>query len=311
MNLLEPPPSAPAAAGVMTIGVFDALHLGHRSLFETMCERARCLPADRIVTVVTFSAHPKEVLQGIAPTRLLHQDLKYRTLRLWGVDQVVELETNRNLLSLQADEFAERLFARLAPRVVVLGSEFRFGKDRKGSSATFESMGRAEVERIPTLMEGELAVSATLARRFLASGQIERAADILGRPYAVLGAQEAGDRIGRGLGSPTMNLIPPPEALPDGVYAVGIGPFLADFRGAANFLPAVAHIGPRPTFESYERRFEVHVLDRVFDDVADRWEVRFHSKLRDVVMFTSADELRKQISRDIAGARAVLAEAGA
>jgi riboflavin kinase/FMN adenylyltransferase len=286
--------TSPGPFAAITIGVFDGLHLGHRRIVETMREAVGAAP----IALVTFSAHPRAVLAGRAPVRVLHPVVRNRILSEWGVDAVVELVTDRALLALDAPSFARGLQSRLQAGLIVVGSNFAFGKGRSGGLETLRDHF-VSVTVVEPVEVGGLPASATRLRELLAKADFAAAEAMTGRRYAVIGTPERGDGIGRAIGSPTLNLAPPPETLPDGVYAVS--------TPAGN---GVAHLGPRPTFDRVERRFEVHLLDaRPECDPAgsdEGIEVIFAGRIREVRDFGCAEKLAEQIARDIAAARALL-----
>ncbi|MBL4889834.1 MAG: hypothetical protein JKX97_07425 [Candidatus Lindowbacteria bacterium] len=280
---------------VASIGVFDGLHKGHRMLVETMKRERDKRNSSGHICMITFSDHPRGVLCGTPPTRLLHPEIKTAILKEWGVDVVVEMKTDTELLELSADEFCSRIKKIINPEMIIVGENFRFGKGRLGDTALLAQSTGAEVLPLK-MVEGEdnQFVSATAVREYLAAGDVKTANGCLGRPYSVLGTKITGDKIGRKMGSSTINLEPTPDALPDGVYAV-----------TANGHRAVSHLGPRPTFDSNERRFEVHILGTTelqSKDDNDVWEIEFHAYLRDVADFENTDELRAQIAKDIQAA---------
>lgn len=284
--------------GAITIGVFDGLHAGHHRLVETLVREGS--PSGS--ALVTFTDHPRAVLAGHAPVRILHPRLRNRLLASWGVGVVVQLATTRALLALSPEDFLDRLFAAVRARRIVVGPNFHFGRARAGTIETLRSRGREEVVVVEPTLSGETAgkgaplASATLIRNLLCVADLAGAARLLERDYAVLAIPRSGDAIGRTIGSPTLNLYPVPEALPDGVYAV-----------RSPFGPAVCHIGPRPTLGSKERRFEVHVLEGApSPGDSDEIEIAFVEKLRDVKTFADVEELKRAIASDVEKAKRIL-----
>lgn len=292
LDLFGEPPTAPREYAAVTLGVFDGLHRGHHALVDTLLAVAE--PGER-TALITFSEHPRKTLQGTAPPRLLHPHLKDRLLGEWGLDDVLEIQTSADLFDLKAEEFLERLFRIVMPRIFVVGPDFHFGKNRGGSKETIEAAGVPTEVVTPVRFDGRR-LSATAIRGMLASGRIEEANRDLGYEYSVLGVEEAGDRIGRRIEVPTLNLVPVPEVLQDGIYAV-----------RTRVGDAVAHLGPRPVIDSIDRRFEVHILDGLASAEPKQWEVSFVARLRDVENFASLEEMKSQIDKDIVAARKVLA----
>ncbi len=287
----------PCRCDALALGVFDALHLGHRELVRRLVEAAAQGGKRGVAALGTFDPHPRAVLHGAAPARLLQESVRDRLLASWGVDALVTLRVDRDLLAMEPRTFVEGLQRALGFQSLIVGANFRFGRDRVGTVATLrELLGERSVIVVPPVeLDGEL-ISATRVRGSLAEGDVDAVTELLGRPYAVVARPEKGDGLGRTIGSPTVNLEPVPPALPDGVYAVDTS------LGAG-----VVHMGPRPTLGRIERRFELHLLDAPPPEDVDEVEVRFAARLREVMQFPGIEELRVQIARDIAAAREALA----
>lgn len=283
-------------ADSLALGVFDALHLGHRELVRRLVEAARGSGPGGVAALGTFDPHPRAVLHGAAPARLLQESVRDRLLAAWGVDLTVTLRVDRALLAMEAREFIEGLHAAVGFRHLIVGANFRFGRDRSGTVATLrDHLGEAAVIVVPPVLLDDELVSATRVRGCLAEGDVDAVTELLGRPYAVVAVPERGDGLGRTIGSPTVNLDPVPPALPDGVYAV-----------ATSLGPGVVHMGPRPTLGRVERRFELHLLDAPPPEEVGEVEVRFVARLREVMRFPDLESLRARIRADIAAARAAL-----
>ncbi|RMH59098.1 MAG: hypothetical protein D6679_02640 [Candidatus Hydrogenedentota bacterium] len=289
IDLLNVPRGLTLPIEGITIGVFDGLHRGHRALVErlgSLCETGE-------KGLVTFSEHPKVLLAGESPVRLLEETRRERLLEAWGLTWIVELETTRGLLSLEPEDFTERLFDILTRvRVVVVGENFRFGKERRGEPRHLADPPQRRVETVGVVRENGEIVSASGVRAALLERDFEKVERLLGRSYSVSAEKVGGDGIGKKDLVPTINLVPPPEAVPDGIYVVGTP------RGFA-----VCHLGDRPVFDSKERRFEIHLLDGLDDPGWGMWEVTFLKYLRPVRDFPSVEELRKAIEYDIERAR--------
>jgi riboflavin kinase / FMN adenylyltransferase len=291
---------------VVTVGMFDGVHRGHRALLDRVAAEAaaRGVPA----AAVTFDRHPLAVLRpGSEPPLLTTLDRKVELLGEAGMGIVLVLEFTRELSEVTAEAFAaEVLFDRLAARAVVVGENFRFGHKAAGDPALLADLGRprgVEVVAVGLHADGDQVVSSTRVRSELAAGDVAAAAASLGRPYAVEGEVVEGDRRGRPLlGVPTANLaVPAGIALPgDGVYA---GHLTDAADGAAR--PAAISVGTNPQFGT-ERRVEVHVLDFDGDLYGHRVSVDFHDYLRGQAVFPGVDELVAQIRADIDQARRLL-----
>ena len=295
------------AGSVVTVGMFDGVHRGHRALLDRVAAEAaaRSVPA----AAVTFDRHPLAVLRpGSEPPLLTTLDRKVELLGQAGMEVVLVLAFTSELSQVGAEAFAtEVLFDALAARAVVVGENFRFGHKAAGDPALLAALGRPrgiEVVVVALQAGGGQVVSSTRVRAELAAGDVAAAAASLGRPYELEGVVVAGDRRGgRLLGVPTANLDAPAGlALPaDGVYA---GHLTDTADGVAR--PAAISVGTNPQFGT-ERRVEAHVLDRDDLDLYDREvEVTFVSRLRGMTRFDSVDELLDEMARDVDRARDLL-----
>jgi riboflavin kinase / FMN adenylyltransferase len=292
---------------VVTVGMFDGVHRGHRALLDRVAAEAaeRGVPA----AAVTFDRHPLAVLRpGSEPPLLTTLDRKVELLGRAGMAVVLVLEFTEELSRVGAEDFAtEVLFDGLAARAVVVGENFRFGHKAAGDPALLADLGRPrgiEVVAVPLHADGDQVVSSTRVRAELAAGDVAAAAASLGRPYAVEETVVEGDRRGRPLlGIPTANLVVPEGiALPaDGVYAG----HLTDQADSLAW-PAAISVGTNPQFGT-DRRVEAHVLDFDGDLYGHRVSVDFSQHLRGQAVFAGTDELIAQIHADIDQARRLLA----
>lgn len=291
-------------ASVVTVGVFDGLHLGHVSILERLADarRAQGLPA----VCVTFSVHPRAVLRGEAPRQILSIDHRLELLARAGVDDAVVIEFSPQFAAVQPEAFVEELLVRrLGVRELVIGHDTAIGKGRRGDADFLAGAGRRYGFRVVAVggvtVDGEV-VSSTGVRQAIAEGDLARAERLLGRPMSLLGTVVHGDGRGAQLGFPTANLEVRSEAFPPfGVYAVTA-------RTAAGDLPAVMNYGLRPTFKQDETHavFEIHVLDRHdLQLYGQRVEVFLHAQLRSEQRFAGVEALKAQIARDVAQARDV------
>jgi riboflavin kinase/FMN adenylyltransferase len=286
---------------VLTIGNFDGVHLGHRALLEKLSRTARAagLPA----AVLTFEPHPREFFDpGNAPARLTTLREKLELLAEYGVDIVTVARFDAAFAALDADAFIERvLIGSQQLRHLIIGDDFRFGKKRVGDFALLERTGAERGFRVEAMdsvvVEGERVASSGV-REALAGGDMERAARLLGRPYAIDGRVVHGDKRGRQLGFPTANIRIKHNPLPmSGVFAVEV----SDYCGPPR--PGVANLGIRPTVNGVRPLLEVHLFDFARDIYGAHLNVRFVHKLREEMKFSGLDALRAQIERDAAEAR--------
>ena len=292
---------------VATIGNFDGVHLGHRSVFQRLLERGRALglPA----TVITFEPQPMEFFNPDgAPARLTRLREKVAAIADDGIERIMLLEFGSRLAAMDARAFVDRLLVQgLGVRFLLVGDDFRFGHNRTGDFALLRSVGAEqgfEVENLHTIKHADERVSSTRIREALARGDLEQARHLLGRPYRICGRVAHGDKRGRTIGFPTANIHLHRRVSPvTGVYAVwvcGVGD---------DALPAVANVGKRPTVGGVDSRLEVHLFDFDGDLYGAHLQVEFWLKLRDEQRFESFNALKEQIARDAAAARQYLGAA--
>jgi riboflavin kinase/FMN adenylyltransferase len=298
---------------VITIGNFDGVHLGHQVLLKAVVERARALGG--AAAVYTFHPHPRRVLYPEQSDRLLMTwDQLESELEQRDVEILVREPFTLDFAALDAEAFLrDIIFDRIAPKEIFVGRDFHFGKGRAGGGDTLAELGPRlgiRVSILPQVRAGGIDVSSTRIRAVLAAGEVEEAAQCLGRPYAIRGRVVEGERRGRLLGFPTANLQPENEIVPGkGVYATSVRIFAGD-RPGARIHPSVTNIGTRPTFEPGEVLTEAHLLDFDDDLYGARIELRFHARIRDERRFATPQELANQIERDTAEARRIHARRG-
>jgi riboflavin kinase/FMN adenylyltransferase len=294
---------------VVTIGVFDGLHLGHQSLLNALLAWARGCSGP--AGLITFARHPGLVLEQRAPEPLTSLEHRLLLLERAGLDFAWVLDFSSELARLTAGEFAGQYLAgRLRARGLLLGFDSRIGRDRLGAdSPELRELGRRlgfEVRGHPRVFGPRGApVSSSLIRDAICAGRMEEAEALLGRRVSVLGRVVPGDGLGRQLGFPTANLDPGEEALlPKGVYAVWV-----DLAGSRR--GGVTNVGHRPTVASASAplRVETHLLDFSGDLYGQTLEVSFVKKLRDEKRFENLAALQRQIADDLEAARRALREA--
>ncbi|MGD8827985.1 MAG: bifunctional riboflavin kinase/FAD synthetase, partial [Gammaproteobacteria bacterium] len=274
---------------VASIGNYDGVHLGHLRVLGELNARGRELGVPSVV--ITFEPTPREFFQpDKAPPRLTRFREKWEALAAAGVDRLLVLRFDRRLAGMDPEDFIQRiLLDGLAVRHLVVGDDFRFGHNRAGDFAMLCAAGHKEgfgVEAMPTVdLDGER-VSSTRIRRALAAGDLELAARLLGRPYGISGRVVHGDKLGRQLGYPTVNIPVRPKAVP----VTGI--FLVRVHGEEGLsLDGVASLGTRPTVDGKRLLLEVYLLDFSGDLYGRRLRVEFVERLRDEQAFDGLDAL--------------------
>lgn len=291
---------------VVVIGNFDGVHAGHRALIErakTHAQNHGGLP----VVAVTFWPHPMSVFApDKAPKLLCNLDERIELLKQAGVDQVRVIRFTRQIANWSPEQFVTTIIEPLRPAALVVGENFRFGKDAAGSPNTLRALADGYlVDEAALTTSGGDAVSSSIIRNALGCGDVELARENLGRNFQVRGVVVVGDQRGRLLGFPTANLAVTPEfAVPsDGVYAGWVR--LIDEPCVK--MAAAISVGTNPTFGGLERRVESYVLDR--SDLAlygARISVEFVKKLRGVITFASVDDLVAQMAADVENTRKIL-----
>jgi riboflavin kinase/FMN adenylyltransferase len=299
----------PPEGTVVTIGVYDGVHLGHRGLIE----QSRRLAAERgcRTAVVTFDRHPATVVRPeSAPLLLTDLEQKLELLASTGVDLTLVIHFDERRARESATEFVQEVLVdSLAARSVVVGHDFHFGHDREGNVPFLMQLGGElgfdvlGIRLIGDDREHEV-VSSTRVRTMLQAGAVEDAARLLGRPHEVRGMVTRGDARGRELGFPTANVAVPDDVqLPaDGIYAGWYE------RPDGSMHPTAISLGRRPTFyeQAHLSLLEAYLLDFTGDLYGERAKVRFVRHLRNEERFESVDELIDQIHRDVDDTRRAL-----
>jgi riboflavin kinase/FMN adenylyltransferase len=286
----------------VTIGTFDGVHRGHRRLLEHLVERART--AGLVATAVTFDRHPAEVVRpDRVPSLLAELDTKLERLGAVGLEQCLVVHFDAGRSRQGAAAFAgEVLRGVLGARLVVVGRDFHFGRGREGDVDALRAIGQREgfvVEGLELFGEAGAALSSTRIRALVASGDVEQATVLLGRPPSVVARVVRGDRRGGSeLGYPTANLEVDPRwcVPPIGIYA-GV----ARLAGGRETWPAAISLGRRPTFydEAGPLLLEAYLLGFDGDLYGRRLEVGFVARLRDEKRFEDAQALRAQMALDV------------
>lgn len=286
---------------VLTIGNFDGVHRGHKSLLQGLCEegRTRNLP----VMVMIFEPQPLELFAaGQAPARLTRLREKLRYLAECGVDYVLCVRFDRRFAALTAQNFVSDLLVnRLGVKFLAVGDDFRFGAGRQGDFLLLQKAGLEygfNVISTQTFCEGGVRISSTAVRQALADDNLELAKSLLGHPFIISGRVVHGDELGRTIGFPTANIPLRRQVSPvKGVYAVEVAG-LGD-----RLLPGVANIGTRPTVAGMRQQLEVHLLDVAMGLYGHHIDVVLRKKIRNEQRFSSLDELKAQIANDVVTAR--------
>lgn len=293
----------PAADVVLTIGTFDGVHLGHQHLLAQLVQRAH--ETQRLSAVLTFHPHPRTVLQpDRRPAYLSTPEERAVIFRELGIDLLVLLHFTPELAQTPAERLVGDLYRMLRMRELWVGADFAMGRRREGDVSMLQILADRMGYRLRTVTpvtSGDAIISSTRIRMLLQDGQVDKAAQLLGRYYAVSGQVEPGAQRGRRLGFRTANLpVDPDRATPaNGVYAAW-----AEYGGRR--YRCVVNVGTRPSFGDNEPNIEAHLLDFEGDLYGQPLTIKFVHRLRPELRFDRADDLIAQISRDVTAARELL-----
>jgi riboflavin kinase / FMN adenylyltransferase len=302
MHIHRSVPHAASTPIALTIGNFDGVHRGHQAMLARLRERARELGLPPCA--MTFEPHPREFFApDQAPTRLTSLREKLELLAAEGIEAAYVCRFDYRLAQVTGEEFISRILARgLGMRHLLVGDDFRFGARRAGDFALLLRQAPRfgySVEAMTTVeLDGER-VSSTAVRQALASGELERAARLLGRPYSISGRVVRGDGLGRRLGFPTANVQMKHNRPPlMGIFAVEVSGI------AAHPLRGVASLGLRPTVkQAGEPVLEVYLLDFEAEIYGKHVRVHFLHKFRDEQKYVDLAALKRQIGLDVMSAR--------
>ncbi|MFI5141971.1 MAG: bifunctional riboflavin kinase/FAD synthetase [Bacteroidia bacterium] len=285
---------------VATIGTFDGVHLGHQNLIRALADKAARLNVPMVL--ILFEPQPREFFQNDkAPARLSSLREKLDMLKKCQVDYVYCIKFNEALAQTSASDFAKvHLFSRLQVRYLLVGEDFRFGKNREGDVQLLKTLGaenNCEVQLASDFCIINEKISSTKIRQALQQGDLSRAAEYLGRVYSLCGRVVQGQGRGRQWGIPTANLSLHRVSLPlQGVFVVQV-------KRADRIISGVANVGKRPTVDGTKNILEVHLFDFNETIYGEMLQVFFLHKVRDEVKFTSVEALISQIRNDIEAAK--------
>lgn len=291
---------------MVTIGVYDGVHIGHQQLIQQLVAEAH--QTDRSAVVVTFFPHPDVVLRRISgPYYLTTPEERAQRLTDLGVDVVVTLPFNAAMRRMRASRFVSQLLTRLKMRALWVGKDFALGYQREGNVDFLTRSGKKygftvqPIDLITHAADGSV-ISSTAIREKLLAGQVETAREWLGHSYSVSGKVIHGDQRGRAIGFPTANLeIWDQLVIPaNGVYAG-----YATVRG--HRYSAVTNVGTRPTFDGNSVRVEPHLLDFDADIYGQELVLTFEKHLRTEQKFDGIEALQSQLVKDVRATRAELA----
>ncbi len=322
----------------VALGNFDGLHRGHQKVIQPVLNFVKSqeskfveLPATSVhnsslihstqqiySTVVSFNPHPKEFFSGQSRALLTPLEEKELQLSIWGIQQLVLLPFDRELVALSPEDFVEKILVQqLHARTISVGEDFCFGKQRSGTANDLQAIAAKfgiPVTVVPNFTWCGDRVSSSAIRQALTEGNLQRAKQLLGRPYILTGTVVKGQQLGRTIGFPTANLqLPPNKFLPrQGVYAVRVlieaettdsSPLLDRLLPVA---AGVMNIGYRPTINGTTESVEIHLLDWSGDLYGKNLTVELEEFLRAEQKFADLEELKAQINADCTKAKSLL-----
>lgn len=286
---------------VATIGNFDGIHLGHQAIITQLKEAAK--KYDSPAVVLTFEPQPQEFFApGNAPARLMRFREKIEGLQQYGIDRLVCLHFNASLARLSAEDFVHDILVEgIAVKHLVIGDDFRFGKDRQGDFSILENLGKQSGFDVIATVTREIngrRISSTWVREVLANGELEYAKKLLGRFYSMSGRVIHGDKRGRALGYPTINIDL------HRLHSPVSGIFVSLVNGLGKQkIPAVTSIGTRPMFDGTKMVLESHLLDFNETVYGSYVQVELLKKLRNESVFEDIEQLKQQMDNDVTEAR--------
>ena len=287
----------------VAIGVFDGVHLGHQMLVRRLVGGAGAAGATAVVA--TFDPLPGQALAQDPPrSTLADAPERVALLEQAGAGAVVIFTFDHAFSQQTAEQFIKRVTAAGDVRRIVVGVDFQFGHGREGAVPTLQALGERygfAVSVVEPISLGGAVVSSTRIRQALREGDLVTAQALLGRPYSVGGTIVHGEERGRALGFPTINVAPPDDKLlpRDGIYATWALIGEQRFRAASS-------LGVRPTFGGGPRKLESYILDFSGDLYGQQATIVFVERLRDELKFESADDLARQIAKDVEQSRLAL-----
>jgi riboflavin kinase/FMN adenylyltransferase len=302
-HLKELPESYRKHPTVLTVGVFDGVHIAHQSILQEVVSRAKGSPDGQSV-VYTFEDHPLKVLKPeISPLLLVHTDEKNSLIENFGIQILVNETFTLEFSNTPPDKFiTDELCKWLNLKEIIVGHDHGFGKGGSGNVDLLTVLGKNvgfTVHIIPPIQIDGMTISSSVIRELLLSGNVAKAAELLGRPHSIIGKVVMGFQRGRTIGFPTANLLTEHEVIPGrGVYAVQV-------QLDKETYPGIMNIGQRPSFPEAGPSVEVHLLGFDKNIYGTELKIFFIDKIRDEVKFDSIESLREQIQKDEIHARTI------
>lgn len=281
---------------VVTIGNFDGIHIGHKKLITTIKKYA--LNENLKSVVVTFTPHPLEVVKNTSPFfYIFSEEEKNMEIEKENIDYFIKYPFTKEFSNVTPEDFINILIEKLNCKVLVVGEDYCFGKNRTGNVDILKKIGEQKgikVVKISNIVIDGERVSSSIIRECLLNKNIKKANLLLNKPYYILGKVVEGNKLGRTIGFPTANIIPPKNKLlpPDGVYITK-----TKYKGI--IYDSITNIGKNPTVDNTERTIETYIFDFNQNLYNENIQVYFYDWIRSVKKFNGIEELKGQISKDI------------
>lgn len=298
INGLKNLPSFPKNA-IVAMGNFDGIHLGHQKILNFLSQKAKNF--NFIPVALTFFPHPEKILGNgrIKMIQTLNQRLE--EIAKFNIQVALVLPFDKEFAKLSSENFIKKILVdTLQAEAIVVGEDFRFGKNREGGLATLCSLApefKFQVYSISSVSKGGITISSSLIRNLLQKGDMEKARVLLGKPYEIEGKVVKGKSRGKGIGFPTANIITKNEIIPPGV-------FITTAEVNTQMYPSLTNIGICPTFRQKETNIESFLINFHADLYGETIRIHFLKKIRDEIQFDSPAKLSNQIHNDLEQAKA-------
>jgi riboflavin kinase/FMN adenylyltransferase len=282
----------------VAIGNFDGIHLGHQKILKFLEEKAK--EHDLLSLVLTFSPHPEKVLGKNRICTIQTLDQRIREIDKFNIQAVLVIPFDKKFSSLSGQDFIQKIISdTLKAEVVIVGENFRFGKNREGDTSLLRRLSplfRFQVHSIPSVILNGETVSSSLVRQFLQEGRIEKAHALLGRNYEIEGTVIKGHSRGKSLGFPTANIKTENEIIPQGV-------FITQTRIGLQTFPSMTNVGSQPTFKQKSMYIESFIIDFEKELYGEHIALGFLKKIRNEIKFRAPVDLIHQLEKDLAATK--------
>lgn len=279
---------------ITAIGNFDGIHLGHKKILEFLSKNADELGLFSMV--LTFSPHPEKILGEKRKKMIQTLDQRLEEIKKFGIQAVLVISFDKKFSNFSGQEFIQKILVNLLrAKVLVVGKNFRFGKNREGDTSLLRRLAsrfNLQVFSLPSVSKGGMIVSSSLIRKFLQDGEIEKANFLLGRTYGIEGEVIKGKSRGKILGFPTANIQTRNEIVPPGV-------FITNVEIGSKKIASLTNIGHCPTFGQQETNIESYIINFSKNLYGKKLRIYFIKKLREEIKFDTSEKLSQQIKKDL------------